>query len=167
MTMVGRRRRRAGSVAVLLCVALPIAGCGSASSRAASGGSEGAVVIGTSTGPAGTYLSDATGRTLYLWVGDGAGKSNCSGDCARSWPPLTTGRAPSATDGVKAAGLGTVTRSDGSKQVTYVGHPLYYFANDIGGGSAIGQGSDSFGAKWWLVAPSGGAITTVPPSAGY
>jgi predicted lipoprotein with Yx(FWY)xxD motif len=115
----------------------------------------------------GTYLTDAQGRTVYLWAGDATGKSSCSGDCARSWPPLATTGAPSGSGGVKATGLGTITRSDGTKQVTYMGHPLYYFANDVGAGSAIGQGSDSFGAKWWLVAPSGAAITTVPPPAGY
>jgi len=158
-------------VAALIGVAALIAGCGGSSSSkagsAAAAGSAGAVVIGTTTGPAGTYLTDADGRTLYLWVGDGTGKSNCAGDCAISWPPLTTTGAPSGTGGVKAADLGTITRPDATKQVTYMGHPLYYFANDVGGGSASGQGSDSFGAKWWLVAPSGAAITTVPPAAGY
>ena len=68
-----------------------------------------------------------------------------------------------------ASGLGTITRSDASKQVTYDGHPLYYFAGDSGPGQASGQGSDGFGVKWWLVAPSGqkitGAVTATAPSA--
>ena len=50
-------------------------------------------------------------------------------------------------------------RSDGTEQVTYKGHPLYYFVADTSAGSTKGQGSDSFGAKWWLIAPSGSAIT--------
>ena len=54
-----------------------------------------------------------------------------------------------------ASDLGTITRSDGTKQVTYDGHPLYYFAGDSGAGMASGQGSDGFGAKWWLVSPAG------------
>jgi hypothetical protein len=60
----------------------------------------------------------------------------------------------------KASDLGTITRSDGTKQVTYDGHPLYYFAGDSGPGQTSGQGSDGFGAKWWLVAPSGTQITS-------
>ena len=58
-----------------------------------------------------------------------------------------------------AADLGTITRSDGSNQVTYKGHPLYYYLGDYGPGSTAGQGNDGFGAKWWVVAPSESPIT--------
>jgi hypothetical protein len=64
-----------------------------------------------------------------------------------------------AAGGAKASDLGTITRSDGTKQVTYDGHALYYFAGDSAAGQTNGQGSDSFGAKWWLVAPTGSKIT--------
>jgi hypothetical protein len=64
-----------------------------------------------------------------------------------------------AGGGAKATDLGTITRSDGAKQATYDGHPLYYFVGDSGPGQTAGQGSDNFGAKWWLVAPSGAEIT--------
>ena len=64
-----------------------------------------------------------------------------------------------ASGGAKTSDLGTITRSDGSKQVTYDGHPLYFFAGDSGAGQLTGQGSNGFGAKWWLVAPSGAEIT--------
>jgi hypothetical protein len=64
-----------------------------------------------------------------------------------------------AAGGAKASELGTITRSDGTKQVTYDGHPLYYFVGDSAAGQANGQGSDNFGAKWWLVASSGAKIT--------
>jgi hypothetical protein len=70
----------------------------------------------------------------------------------------------------KASDLGTITRSDGTKQVTYNGHPLYFYSGDSGPGTASGQGSDMFGAKWWLVAPTGanvtGTITSFTPSSG-
>jgi len=69
-----------------------------------------------------------------------------------------------ASGGAKASDLGTITRSDGSKQVTYDGHPLYYFSGDSGPGTAAGQGSDGFGAKWWLVSPSGSDITAAVSS---
>jgi hypothetical protein len=70
----------------------------------------------------------------------------------------TTGTA-TASGSAKASDLGTITRSDGSKQVTYDGHPLYYFSGDSGAGMATGQGNDGFGAKWWLVAPTGSDVT--------
>jgi predicted lipoprotein with Yx(FWY)xxD motif len=86
--------------------------------------------------------------------------SVCSGACAQVWPPLTAKSTPAGSGGVKAGDLGLVSRSDGTKQVTYLGHPLYYYVSDLSKGQTTGQGSDQFGAKWWLVAPSGTAITT-------
>ena len=119
----------------------------------------GRVTIKTVTGRDGTYLSDLSGRALYMWLGDGDGRSNCDSDCTGAWPPLITGSAPKASGGARLADLGTTRRSDGRLQVTYNGHPLYYFVVDSGPGTTKGQGSDSFGARWWLVAPSGAAIT--------
>jgi predicted lipoprotein with Yx(FWY)xxD motif len=84
--------------------------------------------------------------------------SSCSGACAKVWPPLLSTATPAAAGGVNASDIATITRSNGTKQVTYKGHPLYYYVGDRSAGSTSGQGSDSFGAKWWLVAPSGGAI---------
>lgn len=178
-------RWRAGSVAVAAVAALVAAGCGSsattstqatnagaaastassssaapAASTASSSAAGAGVTVKTAKGPAGTYLTDGAGRALYLWVADSKGKSVCSGACAGVWPPLVTKGAPSASGGAKAAALGTFTRSDGSKQVTYDGHPLYYYAADTKPGQTTGQGSDSFGAKWWLVTPAGASITT-------
>jgi hypothetical protein len=73
---------------------------------------------------------------------------------------VTTTGALTAAGGVNQADLSTFTRSDGSKQVAYDGHPLYYFVGDSKPGEITGQGNDGFGAKWWLVNPSGTAITT-------
>jgi hypothetical protein len=73
---------------------------------------------------------------------------------------VTASGTVAGSGGVTAGELGTITRSDGTKQVTYDGHPLYYYAGDSGAGQDNGQGSDGFGAKWWLVAPSGSAITS-------
>jgi predicted lipoprotein with Yx(FWY)xxD motif len=154
---------RAGGLVALVCSALLIEGCGgtSATSHATSTAptAAAAVTIKTTTGRDGTYLTDLSGRALYMWVGDSNDKSNCSADCAGAWPPLITGAAPKATGGAKSAYLGTLTRSDGSRQVTYKGRPLYYFVVDSGPGTTKGQGSDSFGARWWLLAPSGAPIT--------
>jgi predicted lipoprotein with Yx(FWY)xxD motif len=107
----------------------------------------------------GTYLTDASGRALYIWVADSHGRSRCNGACATAWPPLITETAPKATGRAIAADLGTITRSDGRKQVTYTGRPLYYYAGDTAPGMTSGQGSGQFGANWWLISPSGGWVT--------
>ncbi len=166
---------RVGMTAAMIGAALFVAACGSsnttsssASSAAASPSTSSTVSRASATGTAvaltkgsaGVYLTGASGRALYLWVADSGGKSSCSGACAQAWPPLLTKSTPIASHGVKSGDLGTITRSDGTKQVTYNGHPLYYFAGDTGAASTTGQGSDSFGAKWWLVAPTGAAITS-------
>ena len=72
---------------------------------------------------------------------------------------MTATGAVTASGGVNKADLSTFTRSDGAKQVVYDGHPLYYFVGDSGPGQVNGQGSDAFGAKWWLVDPAGTSIT--------
>jgi hypothetical protein len=85
---------------------------------------------------------------------------------------VTTTGAVTASGGVNKADLSTITRSGGAKQVVYDGHPLYYFSGDSGPGQVNGQGSDGFGAKWWLVDPAGTSITaavtvssgTTPPA---
>ena len=136
------------------------------SSAPASGGARasGATVIKTASSSAGTVLTDGSGRAVYLWVKDSGGMSACTGACAGAWPPVTTTGAATASGSAKASDLGTITRSDGSKQVTYDGHPLYYFSGDSGPGTATGQGSDGFGAKWWLVAPTGSDVTATVSS---
>ena len=135
------------------------AGASAPSSAPASGGASasGATVITTASSSAGTFLTSGSGRAIYLWAKDTGGMSACTGACASAWPPVT-GTA-TAAGSAKASDLGTITRSDGSKQVTYDGHPLYYFVGDSGPGTATGQGSDNFGAKWWLVSPAGSDIT--------
>jgi predicted lipoprotein with Yx(FWY)xxD motif len=130
-----------------------------ASSPAAAAGGSGGTVITTAKSSAGTVLTTASGRAVYLWVKDTGDMSNCDGACAGAWPPVTTTATATATGGAKASDIGTITRSDGTKQVTYDGHPLYFFAGDSGPGTASGQGSDGFGAKWWLVAPTGSDVT--------
>jgi predicted lipoprotein with Yx(FWY)xxD motif len=131
----------------------------------ASSGSTAATVIESHAGSAAPFLTNSSGRAVYLWAADSMNKSMCSGACAQAWPPVTSMGQVTAAHGAKAADLGTITRSDGTKQVTYLGHPLYFFAGDSGPGQTNGQGSDSFGAKWWLVAPAGTKITVADTAA--
>jgi predicted lipoprotein with Yx(FWY)xxD motif len=115
----------------------------------------GAVSIKTTKGDPGTFLVDSSGRSLYLFEADKSTTSTCNGACAAAWPPLTTTGAPTAGTGVKANLLGTTKRDDGKMEVTYNGHPLYYFANDSAPGDIKGQGVDAFGAEWYAVSPEG------------
>jgi predicted lipoprotein with Yx(FWY)xxD motif len=117
-----------------------------------------ASAVSTKTSSLGTFLVDANGRALYLWDADQGSKSTCSGACAQAWPPLTTTATPKASGAAKASLLGTTKRPDGSREVTYAGHPLYYFAGDTQPGQTTGQGSNGFGAPWWVVTPAGKAL---------
>jgi predicted lipoprotein with Yx(FWY)xxD motif len=120
----------------------------------ASGTGVGAVALAP-----GTALVDGNGHTLYLFEADRATTSACAGGCAQVWPPLVThGSAPTASGPVQATLLGTTPRADGTQQVTYNGHPLYYFAGDEAPGDVRGQGLNQFGAKWYVVAPGGDKI---------
>lgn len=91
-------------------------------------------------------------------MADSNGKSSCAGARAKAWPPLTASVTPSVTGGVNAADLSLISRSDGTKQVAYKGRPLYYYVGDTGAGTTNGLGSNGFGAKWWLLGPSGGPV---------
>lgn len=106
----------------------------------------------------GQILVDGNGRTLYLFAADKSNASTCYGACATYWPPLLTGAAPQAGAGVNASLLGTTKRSDGTTEVTYAGHPLYYVVTDHNAGDATGQAVTNFGAAWYVVGPDGKQI---------
>jgi predicted lipoprotein with Yx(FWY)xxD motif len=114
----------------------------------------------------GRILVDSTGRTLYLFKGDSGTSSACSGACAVAWPPLRTGATPAVAGGATAALVGTTPRSDGARQVTYNGHPLYTFVKDHKPGDVNGQGVTAFGATWSAVSPAGNAIASHPTGHG-
>ncbi len=157
-----RTLTRLGRLAAPTTLVVLLAACGAASSPAggsAASTSTTGVTLSTRSGPLGTYLADGSGRALYLFVSDTATTSTCSGACVTAWPPLMATGAPAVSGGAQASLLGTLTRSDGSHQVTYAGHPLYYFAGDTASGQTNGQGKNGFGAPWWLLALNGAAIT--------
>jgi len=135
------------------------AAAGQATSAAGQAGS-GATTIGLAaiSGIPGRALVDGRGRALYLFEADKNGASACTGACAAAWPPVSVTGTPQAGSGVSQSLLGTIKRSDGTTQVTYNGHPLYYFAGDSGTGAAHGQGSKAFGAGWYVLNASGAKI---------
>jgi predicted lipoprotein with Yx(FWY)xxD motif len=148
----------AGLLAAACSSAAGTSGSSAPASGGTSAGSATGTVIGTHAGSGGTFLTEG-GRTVYLWVKDGMNKSTCTGACASAWPPVMDKGQLTASGGAKASDLATIARPGGGKQVTYDGHALYFFAGDSSAGQTSGQGSDSFGAKWWLVAPTGSQIT--------
>ncbi len=127
------------------------------------------VTINLASTSLGTILVDGAGLTLYEFTPDSAGTSTCTGDCAANWPPLESSAAPSVGTGLTASDFGTITRADGSSQVTFDGHPLYHFAGDSAAGDTKGQG---LAGKWYVVGAEGtmiGAGTTgaaSPPATG-
>ena len=126
----------------------------------------GATTVGVASNPKlGKILVGANGRTLYLFEKDTGGKSSCSGSCASVWPPLTISGKPTPGSGISASALGT-TSNGGKTQVTYDGHPLYYYVSDSGPGQTSGQGHNQFGALWYVLSPQGQAITSGAGSSG-
>lgn len=160
---------------VLVVAALLAAACGSSSSGSggASSTPSGAAAPASSPASSGTalktakisgvtVLTNAQGFTLYWFAPDTATKSNCNGSCAQLWPPV---KGP-ATAGQGVTGkLGTITRSDGSTQATYGGHPLYTYTADTAPGQANGNGINVSGGVWHEVTASGAAAPASSPSA--
>jgi predicted lipoprotein with Yx(FWY)xxD motif len=124
----------------------------------AAGQAAGRATVKTRSGSLGTFLVGPKGRTLYLFEADKTRKSTCYDACAVAWPPLLTSGRPKAAGKARRSLLGTTRRRDGKRQVTYRGHPVYYFFQDKKRGDTNGQDVDGFGAEWYVLAPNGKAI---------
>lgn len=129
-----------------------------ASSPAASGTAT--VSLAAVSGIPGKALVGSNGHTLYLFQADTKDTSACAGACASAWPPDTVSGMPRAGSGVHQALLGTFKRPDGTMQLSYNGHPLYYFTADMAAGTAHGQAVKAFGAEWYVVNASGSKVDT-------
>ena len=104
----------------------------------------------------GSYVAGKDGKALYIFTPDAGSTSNCNDDCAVNWPPLTVTMADDVAAGTGVTGeLGTITRADGSLQITLGGKPLYYFKNDQAAGDVNGQGLNDV---WYLAAPDGSGV---------
>ena len=155
------------TVALLGILALAAAGCGggdssttatssSTTAPTGAGGSGGAATIDVADNPdLGQILTDGDGNTVYLFEKDEDGTSNCSGECATEWPPVTTSGSAKAGDGADQSLISTTKRDDGSMQVTYDGHPLYLYAGDTKPGDTTGNGLELYGAEWYAITPDG------------
>ncbi len=167
-------------LALLATAVLAVAACtsGAAAPSTVSGGasSNAGVVVGSASSPSfGTVLTGPNGMTLYTHAGDTATSSTCTGACATAWPPLQTKGQPTAGSGVTGK-LGSLTRPDGTTQVTYGGMPLYYWQGDTKAGDATGNGVEGFSIatvsgsaaapKASAAAPPASAVPAAPSSGG-
>jgi len=154
--------------AVIPLVALTVAGCGGGGSAATAAtpktSSGESAIVGVSSSSLGSILVNSTGRTLYLFKADVGTQSACVDACVTKWPPLLATGKPTAGAGLTASKLATITRSDGTRQITYNGHPLYLFVKDHKPGDVKGQGVTAFGAAWFALSPSGNQISAAAPS---
>jgi predicted lipoprotein with Yx(FWY)xxD motif len=106
----------------------------------------------------GQIIVNGQGRTLYLFEKDRHAHSACSGVCTAYWPPVLTNGKAIAIKGAKQSLIGSIARADGSRQVTYAGHPLYLFSGDTRRGQTNGEGLQDFGAGWYALTLSGKKI---------
>jgi predicted lipoprotein with Yx(FWY)xxD motif len=167
------RTSSVGALAAIGAAALIVAGCGSgkktsatsaastpASTQATAPPAEpGTSIVVKRAGKLGTVLAAGPKKmTVYLFEADKGATSACSGACASAWPPVTTSGTPMAGHGALASDLGTTKRSEGTMQVTYKGHPLYYFVKDKDSGDAYGEGVKAFGAEWYALSAKGSKV---------
>src|SRR5205807_5159942 len=124
---------------------------GGSTSSASSGG--GATKVSTKQAKKlGTILAAGPKNlTVYMFAADKTSKSTCTGACAKAWPPVTTSGSAAASGKAVSADLGKTMRAGGVEQVTYKGHPLYYFIKDKDDGDSYGQGAHAFGADWYVL----------------
>ena len=145
------------SAALVALTALCVAAAGSANtstttSNATTARSSTVRVVNSHLGK---ILVNSPGHTLYMFKKDKGTKSSCNGACAKAWPPLRTSRKPVVGSGASASKAGTTKRSDGTRQVTYNGHPLYTFVKDTKAGQTNGEGLTAFGGSWSALSPAG------------
>ena len=161
--MARRRRRRRGALAAVAVVLAAVAATGWAlrPDSPPSGSAASGTLLQTERIGGVTVLANAAGFTLYWFAPDTAGKSNCTGSCARRWPPVT---GPAAAGAGVTGTLGWITRSDGSIQATYDGHPLYTASVDTAPRQAKGNGLNASGGIWHEVTVPGAAAPAASPS---
>ena|SRR5579859_506598 len=151
--------RRILSAAGLAAVVLALAACGSSSSSSTPAATGNTVLSRTIGGT--TVLTNAAGFTLYSFAPDTSTTSNCNGQCATYWPPV---KGPVTAGSGVTGTLGTITRSDGSVQATYDGHPLYTYVGDKAPGDNKGNGLNLSGGLWHEITVSGSAAPAASAS---
>ncbi|RFU19088.1 hypothetical protein D0Z06_23140 [Geodermatophilus marinus] len=129
---------------------------GTAATESGATGTMTGVVITVSDSEFGPMLFDGRGQAIYLFDEETTAQPACYGDCAAAWPPVLTEGSPQAMGNTRGDLLGTTVRDDGSLQVTYGGHPLYFYA-DEDPGQVLCHDVEGFGGTWLVVTPEGEA----------
>ena len=157
-----------------LCLAGALAGCGASSSKSSFSASSATITAPTKPAPAmrpapakrpkpivkivhsqyGQILADNRGQAFYAFAKENSGRSQCYGACATRWPPVLAKGKLAAGPGAQTRLLGSTRRTDGRLQLTYAGHPLYYYDADRPG-RVLCQGAEEFGGLWLVVRGSG------------
>ena len=151
-----------GVAIVLAAVAVAIFAIGGGNAQASHPQAAGGSAIAIRSTSLGKTLVDANGRTLYLFKGDRPGVSTLSAAGTAVWPRFVSAGHVKAEGGAQAALIATTTSPSGVKQVTYAGHPLYYYVGDSKPGSTRGQNLNEFGALWYVLDPTGNAVRSAP-----
>jgi predicted lipoprotein with Yx(FWY)xxD motif len=180
-----RKMRRATGLAAAALTVLAVAACASSSSSTTSAASSSTPAAGSTASPAASssgsalktttikgtaVLTNSAGDVLYWFVPDTSTKSNCNGSCASYWPPL---KGPATAGSGITGTLGVITRSNGTMQATYDGHPLYTYVGDTAPGQDKGNGLNESGGLWWAMTVSGAKLgsgatsTSTSGSGGY
>ena len=153
----------------LALTALLLAACGGSSAGSGVGTTlppsvAPGALVGTASTSVGTVLVEAQGKTVYVFAADSPGHSNCTGSCLTYWPPVPApARLPTPPADVTAR-IGELKRSDGTRQLTVDGWPVYTYTGDTAPGTTTGQGVNASGGLWWVVSPSGDQITSTTSS---
>jgi predicted lipoprotein with Yx(FWY)xxD motif len=173
--MLGTRTRLAIAAAAISAVGMLAAACSSSSSSSSSSSNSGSgsgsktsaapqgavgAPVSVTSSPLGSILVDSKGKTIYFFAPDSANHSTCNGMCLQYWPIVSApATLPTSVSGVTAK-LGSLTRSDGSHQLTVAGLPVYTYVGDSGPGTTKGQGLNLSGGLWWVVSPAGTPVTS-------
>jgi predicted lipoprotein with Yx(FWY)xxD motif len=142
-----------GAAALLVPTAIAEMGGPSATAAAKKGPQ-----LAITDGDFGRHLTNGKGRALYVFSADSGKTSNCSGECARAWPPYIVKSKPRAVEGARQGLVGVTRRADGRLQATYAGHPVYYYIRDNESGEVLCQAVEEFGGFWYIQRASGKVV---------
>ena len=156
------RTRRISIALLVVAVAAAGAAIGAATSTAAKAKKPPTLKL-RNTG-LGKILVDSKGRTLYEFGHDKKDKSRCSGQCASFWPPAASPKKPTVASGITKSKLKVIKRGDGTRQLSYNGHPLYRYVGDGKPGDTNGENITAFGGTWDVLSKTGKIVTKAPSS---
>jgi predicted lipoprotein with Yx(FWY)xxD motif len=145
------------AAALAAAVAVSASAVGGAEPTASSAGKKRPKLTITK-GDFGPVLTNGRGRALYVFTSDSGKTSNCYGECARAWPPYIVKRKPRAVGDARGGLVGTTRRTDGRRQATYAGHPVYYYVADKAPGQVLCQAVEEFGGFWYVIRASGKVV---------